>query len=63
MKVWFSMLLATVVICMIGGPIGAMFECYRFGVQGWIVAILLAATIIPVDLLRKAVFQTYKLEH
>lgn len=63
MKVWFSMLLATVIICMIGGPIGAMFECYRFGIQGWIVAILLAATIIPVDLLRKAVFQTYKLEH
>lgn len=62
MKVWFSMLLATVVICMIGGPIGAMFECYRFGIQGWIVAILLATTIIPVDLLRKAIFKTYKLE-
>ena len=63
MKVWFGMLLATIIICMIGGPIGVMFECYRFGIKGWIVATLLAITIIPVDLLRKVTFQTYKLEH
>ena len=33
--------------------IGKMFSCVPFGVQGWGIAILLAATMIPVDLLRK----------
>ena len=35
--------------------IGNMFSCVPFGVKGWIAAILLAVTMIPVDLLRKAV--------
>ena len=33
--------------------IGEMFSCVPFGIQGWIAVILLAITIIPVDLLRK----------
>lgn len=33
--------------------IGNMFSCIPFGIKGWIAAILLAATMIPVDMLRK----------
>ncbi len=35
--------------------IGNMFSCVPFGVSGWIAVILLAATMVPVDLLRKCV--------
>ncbi|WP_317856203.1 calcium-translocating P-type ATPase, PMCA-type [Chakrabartyella piscis] len=35
--------------------IGAMFSCVPFGIQGWVVVFVLAATMIPVDLIRKAV--------
>lgn len=35
--------------------IGEMFSCVPFGIYGWIVAILLGLTMIPVDLIRKAV--------
>lgn len=34
--------------------ISEMFSCYPFGLAGWAVVIVLAATMIPVDLLRKA---------
>ena len=33
--------------------IGNMFSCVPFGVKGWIVVIVLAATMIPVDMVRK----------
>ena len=35
--------------------VGAMFSCVPFGSKGWIAVILLSATMIPVDLLRKAI--------
>lgn len=35
--------------------IGNMFSCVPFGIIGWIAVILLAVTMIPVDLVRKAV--------
>lgn len=35
--------------------IGNMFSCTPFGIQGWIAVILLAVTMIPVDLVRKLV--------
>ena len=35
--------------------IGEMLSCVPFGVQGWVVAILLAVTMIPVDLIRKCI--------
>ncbi len=38
--------------------IGEMFSCVPFGLQGWIVTFLLAATAIPVDLLRKTVMHS-----
>lgn len=37
------------------GWIGEMFSCTPFNVRGWLVVIALAVTMIPVDLLRKAV--------
>lgn len=36
--------------------IGEMFSCVPFSWQGWILVLLLAATMIPVDLLRKLAF-------
>lgn len=35
------------------GWIGQMFSCVPFGLSGWLLVILLAATMIPVDLARK----------
>lgn len=35
--------------------IGNMFSCTPFGIQGWIAVVLLAVTMIPVDLVRKLV--------
>ena len=32
---------------------GNMFSCVPFGIQGWIAVVLLAVTMIPVDLVRK----------
>ncbi|MCI8326261.1 MAG: calcium-translocating P-type ATPase, PMCA-type [Lachnospiraceae bacterium] len=36
--------------------IGNMFSCVPFGIKGWIAVVLLAVTMIPVDLLRKCIF-------
>jgi magnesium-transporting ATPase (P-type) len=38
--------------------IGEMFSCTPFGIQGWIAVILLAFTMIPVDLIRKTIVGT-----
>ena len=35
--------------------ISEMFSCVPFGLKGWILAYVLAATMIPVDLIRKCV--------
>ncbi len=35
--------------------IGNMFSCVPFGIMGWVAVVLLAATMIPVDMLRKLV--------
>lgn len=40
--------------------IGNMFSCVPFGPIGWAAVILLAVTMIPVDLVRKVVTGTYK---
>jgi len=58
-KIWLAMLISTVAICMIGGPIGAMFGTAPFGIKGWIAVLIFSISVIPVDLLRKAVFKTY----
>ncbi|SEK66044.1 calcium-translocating P-type ATPase, PMCA-type [Ruminococcus albus] len=35
--------------------LGKMFSCVPFGITGWVVVVLMAITMIPVDLIRKAV--------
>ncbi len=42
--------------------IGEMFSCVPFGLTGWCVVIVLALTMIPVDLIRKAVIGAGKAE-
>lgn len=59
-KVWLAMLLATVALCMIGGPIGEIFSCTRFGIEGWLFVVVSAVTVVIVDLIRKVIFGTYK---
>lgn len=38
--------------------IGNMFSCVPFGIKGWIAVALLGATMIPVDMARKLIFNT-----
>ncbi|MDE6970018.1 MAG: calcium-translocating P-type ATPase, PMCA-type [Eubacterium sp.] len=62
MKVFFAIILVQALIvnaALIPFPlftwIGNMFSCEPFGIVGWVTVIVIAATMIPVDLLRKAV--------
>ena len=43
----------------IGAWIGGMFSCTPIHAGGWALVFLLAATMIPVDLLRKAVWKGF----
>lgn len=61
MKVWITIVLVQALIVNAAlipleafKWIGSMFSCTPFGVTGWIIVITLAFTMIPVDLLRKA---------
>ena len=36
--------------------IGEMFSCVPFGITGWVVVIILGFTMIPVDVVRKLIF-------
>lgn len=44
------------------GWISRMFSCIPFGIAGWIAVILLAATMVPADLVRKWVFRPVSAE-
>ncbi len=62
LKVFFTIILVQALIvnaALIPFPlftwIGNMFSCVPFGITGWITVVILGATMIPVDLLRKAV--------
>lgn len=59
-KVMLVMLAATVFLCVVGGPIGDVFSCTRFALIGWIAVIIAGILVIPVDMLRKLIFGTYK---
>ena len=59
-KVMGAMIIATVFLCVVGGPIGNIFSCTRFGIAGWIPVLIAGVLIIPVDMLRKLIFGTYK---
>lgn len=60
LKVFFTIIIVQALIVNAGRIpisafewIGNMFSCVPFGIQGWGVVVLLAMTIIPVDLVRK----------
>lgn len=62
LKVFFTIILVQALIvnaALIPLPvfkwIGNMFSCVPFGIQGWVVIVLMAMTIVPVDLVRKLV--------
>lgn len=62
LKVFFAIILVQAAIVNAGlipvqifTWIGDMFSCVPFGIKGWITVILLAFTMIPVDMIRKAV--------
>lgn len=39
--------------------IGNMFSCVPFGVSGWVLVLILAFTMIPVDMIRKIIFRKF----
>ena len=51
--IWLAIMVVQVILVSIGGVIGEIFSCQRFGLQGWIAVILMALTMYPVDILRK----------
>jgi magnesium-transporting ATPase (P-type) len=60
LKVWFAIVVVQALIVNAGLVpinvfkwIGNMFSCVPFGIRGWGVTIVLAFTMIPVDLIRK----------
>lgn len=62
LKVFFAIILVQALIVNAGliplqafTWIGNMFSCVPFGIKGWIAVILLAVTMIPVDLIRKCI--------
>lgn len=62
LKVWFAIVAVQALIVNAGLVpfaafkwIGSMFSCVPFGVTGWLVTVALAATMIPIDLLRKVI--------
>ena len=62
LKVFFTIILVQAAIvnaALIPLPvftwIGNMFSCVPFGIMGWVAVVLLAVTMIPVDMLRKCI--------
>lgn len=56
-KIWFVIIAVQVVLVSIGGIVGEIFSCERFGLKGWVVVILMALTMYPIDLIRKLIFR------
>ena len=54
LKVMGIIVLVQIVLTFIGGE---LFSCAPFGIKGWITIMLLALTVIPVDLIRKAIIK------
>ena len=51
--IWLAIMAVQIILVSIGGVIGEIFSCQRFGLQGWIAVSLMALTMYPVDLIRK----------
>lgn len=61
-KIWFAIIAVQVVMVSIGGVVGEIFSCERFGLKGWGIVILMALTMYPIDAVRKLIFGTHKKE-
>ena len=67
MKVWFAIVIVQALIVNAAliplTPfkwISSMFSCTPFGIAGWGIVLAVALTMIPVDLLRKAILKVTK---
>ena len=67
LKVFFTIILVQAVIVnaalvpvSIFEGLGKMFSCVPFGIQGWGIVVLLAVTMIPVDMVRKLITKAVK---
>lgn len=63
LKVFFTIILVQALIVNAGlvpflGWLGKMFSCVPFGIAGWGIVLLLAVTMIPIDMLRKMVMKS-----
>ena len=54
-KIWFIIMAVQIILVSIGGVVGDIFSCSRFGLYGWLTVIVFALTMYPVDLIRKAI--------
>nr|WP_300129409.1 calcium-translocating P-type ATPase, PMCA-type [uncultured Butyricicoccus sp.] len=52
--IWLAIMVVQAILVSIGGVIGEVFSCVRFGLDGWLAVIGMALTMYPVDLIRKA---------
>ncbi|MGL5417483.1 MAG: calcium-translocating P-type ATPase, PMCA-type [Clostridium sp.] len=55
LKVMGIIVVVQIALTLVGG---SLFSCSPFGAEGWITIIILALTVIPVDMIRKAIFKT-----
>lgn len=56
-KIWFVIMGVQVLVSCIGGVIGEIFSCSRFGLKGWAAVILLSLTMYPIDVIRKMIYR------
>ena len=57
LKVWVLIMLVQIALVSIGGVIGEIFSCQRFGWQGWSAVIAMALVMYSVDLIRKYIMR------
>lgn len=67
LKVFFTIIIVQALIVNAGRVplkifefIGEMFSCKPFGIKGWIAVVIMAVTMIPIDLIRKALTNSKK---
>lgn len=54
-KIMIAMLAVTALLCVIGGPVGQMFSCYRLSLVEWVPVLLVSVLVIPFDMIRKMI--------
>ena len=52
-RVWLIIMAVQIILVSLGGVVGDIFSCERFGFKGWLVVLGMALTMYPVDLIRK----------